>query len=246
MTHALSDYAGQMVLLIFSRPSWCPPCKFEAPVLQELWNTFSKVACQPRTQFLMISVNETEQSYKTAVQSFGITFPALFDTGGIITNLYGVQAVPTLFIIDTEQKICNTHVGASPPADALADEIHGLLTSCGACDKTVMDFTHMIAAVKILFGVTQDGGGVVISPSGHPIPIDPWGPLQKISPEKKNVLINLAIAEMTKSLNDAKTAATIEMAALRSVTASVNKLVAMASEVPTELADTFSVVPRKK
>lgn len=251
-TYTLSDYTGQVVLLIFSGPSWCPPCKFEAPVLQDLWNLFANVTCKPRTQFLMVSVDETEQSYKTAVQKFGLTFPALFDSGKIL-NLYfpgGAYAVPTLFVVDEAQKICSIHGGAGPPADALSEKIYSLLLGCGACDETTslkIDMTRWVAAVMILFGVVQDAGGVVIPlPGGRPIPIDPWGPLRRMSAEKKNVLMSLAIAEMTKSLTDVKTAAEMELSALRAAEASLRKLVATASEKPLTLDKLFSSASDKK
>jgi len=51
------------------------------------------------------------------------------------------------------------------------------------------------AVVQILFGVVNDGGGLVITPGGRPIPIDPWGPLRLAAP-KRDILIGLAITEL--------------------------------------------------
>ena len=247
-TYKLSDYAGRIVLLIFSGPSWCGPCQFEAPVLQELWQVFSKVICAPQTQFLMVSCfdMETPQAFKTAVQNFGITFPALLNPNQKINTLYEVFAVPTLFVIGKDQKICNIYQGASPPADTLYDEIYSSLIGCGSCDKRLTaDLSRWAAVIRILFGGTQDGGGLGLTPGGVPIPIDPSNPFFRMSPEKKDVLMNLAISEMTKSLKDSKTAGEIELAALKSAEASMRTLVSKASQKPLGLKSTFSVKPTK-
>jgi peroxiredoxin len=239
-THTLSDYAGQNVFLIFSGPSWCSPCQFEAPVLEELWQVFSNAF--PKTQFLMVSVNEKESSFRNAVQVFGLTFPCCYDPNNFIWGQYIVEAVPTVYVVNGEQKVCNSHVGVVQPADALYAELHNLLISCGSSDKgiPVTDTAKWAAVVMILFGVTQDGGGLVLTPGGKPIPIDPWGPLLRMSPEKRNLLINLAISEMTRSLKDSRTAAEIELAALRSAEASMKTLVAKASHRPLELDAAYS------
>lgn len=50
VTHKLSDYAGKVVLLCFSGPSWCGPCQFEAPVLVDIWNYFKDMICTPKVQ----------------------------------------------------------------------------------------------------------------------------------------------------------------------------------------------------
>jgi cytochrome c biogenesis protein CcmG, thiol:disulfide interchange protein DsbE len=249
-THSLSDYADQTVLLIFSGPSWCGPCKFEAPVLEELWQVFG--VGFSKTQFLMVSVGETEQSYKTAVQNFGLTFPCLYDPNNTDPNnslwtKYLVEGVPTVYVINGEQKVCNFHVGVISPADALYTELSNMLINCGASFKQqvpVVDTSRWAAVVTVLFGVIQDGGGVVFPPGGRPIHIGPWGPLLRMSPEKKNVLMNLAISEMTKSVGDARTAGEIERAALRSAEASMKKLVAQASQKPLELSATHSAVKK--
>lgn len=243
-THSLSDYKNQNVFLIFSGPSWCGPCKFEAPVLEELWQVFSNSF--PKTQFLMVSVNENEQSYKAAVTAFGLTFPCLYDPNNSVWGQYLVEGVPTVYVIDGEQKVCNFHVGIITPADALYSELYNLLISCGSNGKSpVRDISRWVAAATILFGVTQDGGGLVITPGGKPIPIDPWGPLVRMSVDKKNVLMNLAISEMTKSIDDIRAASEIEMVALKSAEVSIQKLIANASQKSPELSASYSPVKKR-
>jgi len=247
-TYNLADYAGQVVLVIFSGPSWCPPCKFEAPVLQDLWEVFSKSVSQPTVQFLMVSCfgNETPAEFKTAVQNFGLTFPALLNPNQTITTQYEVDAVPTLVVVDTEQKICAKHVGASPPEDALYEEIYNLLLGCGAAEpkSLAVDLSKWAAVMTILFGVIQDGGGLGLTPGGKPIPIDPWGPLLRLSRDKKDVLSQLAIAELAKGVRDFKLSSMLEATALKGAATSMRKIVAKNARQPKELDKTFSVNPR--
>lgn len=55
------------------------------------------------------------------------------------------------------------------------------------------------AVLQILFGITGDGGGLAIRPSGGPVPIDPWGPLQEST---KDILRSLAISELGSMCHD--------------------------------------------
>lgn len=242
-THSLSDYQNQNVFLIFSGPSWCGPCQLEAPVLEELWQVFGQGISN--TEFLMLSVSENEQSFKTAVQNFGLTFPCLYDPNNSVWTQYLVEGVPTVYVINEEDKVCNFHVGITTPSDALYTELYSFLIECGSSDKQpAKDLSRWVAAVTIIFGVTQDGGGLGLSPGGKPIPIDPWGPLLRMSPDKKNVLMNLAISEMTKSVTAVRTASEIELAALKSAEASMKKLVARASRMPLEVSAPYSPVKK--
>lgn len=246
-THALSDYTGKVVLLIFSGPSWCAPCQFEAPILEELWQTFKGSFGTPKVQFLMISVGETSNSYKNAVQSFGLTFPALLNPNNSVAGLYGATAVPTLFVVDTEQKICAMHVGAGPPADALYEEFYALLIGCGAGEPNKgLDLSRWRAIVTILFGVIQDGGGLAITPGGKPIPIDPWGPLMRMAPEKRDLYTSLAIAELTSSLRDAEAGNEIRVTALRSAEAAMRTIVAKGTVQAPLAGNTFESVRKKR
>ena len=53
----------------------------------------------------------------------------------------------------------------------------------------------------ILFGVIQDGGGVVVVPGGPPIPEPPWG-WEQLSPAIRNVLIGAAFSRLSALLPD--------------------------------------------
>jgi hypothetical protein len=55
--------------------------------------------------------------------------------------------------------------------------------------------------VQILFGVIEDGGGVILGPHG-PKPVDPWGPLRRMSAAKRDVLLGLALNELSDLVDD--------------------------------------------
>lgn len=59
-----------------------------------------------------------------------------------------------------------------------------------------------LVAMMLFGGVTQDGGGVIITPGGRPIPIDPWGPLMRLSTAKRDALAALAVTELATLINN--------------------------------------------
>ena len=214
----------------------------------DLSDDFADSFAQPKVQFLMIScfANESPQQFKTAVENFGMTFPALLNPDQAITEQYEVAGVPTLFVVNTQQKICNIHVGAAPPADAVRDHIYNMLIGCGAAvpKSLKLDLSKWAAVMTILFGVTQDGGGLGITPGGEPIPIDPWGPFMRLSAAKKDVLLQLAISEMAKGVKDYKTASGIETTALKGAEAAMQKITQLNALAPSEMTP-ISMNPRK-
>jgi peroxiredoxin len=238
-THNLSDYAGKVVLLIFSGPSWCSHCQFEAPVLQDLWEIFDKSVTQPQVQFLMVSVGESAQAFKTAVQTFGLTFPALLDPNETIKSLYGVSGVPIQFVINTEQKICRIEVGAPPPEDALYQKIYSMLIGCGGAEpKTPTSVTvrwadYLLSKMLIGWAVPPDPIPLPVLLSGIPKPIP------------KDILLQLAIAELAKGVSDLRTSSEIATTALKGAEASMKKLIARNALQPKEADKAFSSLPKR-
>jgi peroxiredoxin len=228
-TYNLADYTGQVVLLIFSGPSWCPPCKFEAPVLQDLWEHFRLSVAQPKVQFLLVSCfgNETPEAFKTAVQVFGLTFPGLLNPNETISTLYGVEAVPTLFVINAKQTICDMHQGASPPATALHEEIYKILIGCGAAEPKLLEIYAQLWPTLI------------------PIPDpDPWRAFVRLSDDQKQVLLQFAISELAKGVKDFETARALEAIALKDAEAAMRRIVARSALGPKKLDRPFSERPK--
>ena len=57
--------------------------------------------------------------------------------------------------------------------------------------------------VRIIFGVANDGGGIVIGPNGVPIPIDPWGPLfEGKAVPTRDLVAGLAIEQLASLVSD--------------------------------------------
>lgn len=73
------------------------------------------------------------------------------------------------------------------------------------------------AVVYILFGVIQDGGGIVFKPGVGPIPIDPWGPLEHLAPEKRDVLAGLALTELADLFADSATRKDVSRAGVTAI-----------------------------
>lgn len=77
---------------------------------------------------------------------------------------------------------------------AFVDEIYHDWQHC--YEVVPVDTHKWLAVMQILFGVVNDGGGLAITPGGKPIPIDPWGPLRRLAPAKRDILLGLALSEM--------------------------------------------------
>jgi hypothetical protein len=77
---------------------------------------------------------------------------------------------------------------------AFVDEIYYEWQHCAIIPP--IDAHKWAAVIRILFGVTNDGGGLGITPGGKPVPIDPWGPLMRLAPAKRDVLLGMAISEL--------------------------------------------------
>lgn len=93
----LSDYRGQKVFLNFWA-SWCPPCRVEAPHLQD----FSENQDDVVVLGVNVKVSESnEENIQGFIDEFGLTFPNVYGPEEMFGPFY-VESLPTSFFIDSD------------------------------------------------------------------------------------------------------------------------------------------------
>jgi peroxiredoxin len=104
--HALVDYRGKRVLLVFSDVT-CGPCEAMSPDLVKLAEKKGD-----KLQVLMVSRGDLDANRQKA-QAFGYPFPVLRQKNWEISKLYGMFATPIGFLID-ENGVIEKDVAAGP------------------------------------------------------------------------------------------------------------------------------------
>lgn len=121
----LSDYKGKVVLLEFWA-TWCPPCRMSIPELETLHERFM----DKDLVVLSINIDDGEngkERVKDFLREYNVSYPVLLDNGHV-TRLYAVTSIPTIYILDRQQRIINKYMGYSPGlGELLAQEIQPLL-----------------------------------------------------------------------------------------------------------------------
>jgi peroxiredoxin len=104
----LAEYRGHNVAITFWA-SWCGPCRMEMPMLR----TFYAKARQQNTDFeiLAISVDSEREDAANAAKELKIPFVVLHDAGGKVSDTYGVEAIPTMFVVDQKGDLKYTSTG---------------------------------------------------------------------------------------------------------------------------------------
>jgi thiol-disulfide isomerase/thioredoxin len=102
----LADANGKVVLLNFWA-TWCGPCRMEIPELIELQKQYKNSL---QIISLLVDVDDVEDA-KKFVQDAGINYPVAVATDEVRIRYGGVSALPTLFVLDTQGRIVQKHVG---------------------------------------------------------------------------------------------------------------------------------------
>ncbi len=111
----LSQFKGQPILLSIGA-TWCPDCRKEAPLLQELHEN------HPELVVLLIDSKEDTAVVQDFAEEFGITHPILLDSNGAILKLYQVFAIPTELFIDADG-IIRAKIIESVTTELLAEKL---------------------------------------------------------------------------------------------------------------------------
>ncbi|WP_245860639.1 peroxiredoxin family protein [Candidatus Chloroploca asiatica] len=91
----LADLRGQVVLINIWA-TWCPPCRAEMPMIQASYEQYRDQG------FTVLAVNSREDAATVAgyMEASGLTFPALLDLDGTVSNAYQARVMPSSFFVD--------------------------------------------------------------------------------------------------------------------------------------------------
>jgi thiol-disulfide isomerase/thioredoxin len=106
----LAGASGKVVLLNFWA-TWCGPCRMEIPDLIALQNEY-KDSLQIIS--LLVDVDDIADA-KAFVAGEGFNYPVGVATPEVRMRYGGISALPTLFVLDTQGRIVQKHVGLSDP-----------------------------------------------------------------------------------------------------------------------------------
>jgi peroxiredoxin len=124
---SLEDYRGKVVYLDFWA-SWCPPCLTSLPVLETLRGEF------PEDRFQIVAVNLDTDRAKALrfLAKIGVGYPSASDPDGRIPASYGLETMPTSYLIDADGVIRHVHEGfRKSDVDALRERIQQLVAAPG-------------------------------------------------------------------------------------------------------------------
>lgn len=119
----LSEQKGQVVLINFWA-SWCGPCRQEMPLLDEIQQKYSKLG------FTVLGVNVDKDPAKAdkILKDIPVSFPVLYDSEGMVSKLFDVNAMPTTVIVDRDGSMRFLHLGFKPGyEDIYVDHIKTLI-----------------------------------------------------------------------------------------------------------------------
>jgi len=121
---SLRDYRGNPVLLNFWA-TWCGPCRFEMPFIQEVyedpdWQATGLV-------ILAVNIGESRAEAEGFMKNNGLTFPVLLDSSSSVGRTYNIRSIPTTLFIDKDGIIQHIDIGAFPSSRGIEERLTELV-----------------------------------------------------------------------------------------------------------------------
>ena len=168
----LAGSRGKVLLLNFWA-TWCGPCRAEVPDLVALQNKY-----KDRLQILGLVIDDDDQdAIRKFVAEFGINYPVALADSETRFAYGGIAALPTVFVINTEGRVVQKHVGLFDPA-LYETEVRALL--------------GLPVAAKV--ETFQDEGDIFLKHADR-AKILPGVDMSKLSPEQRDAVLHKFNAE---------------------------------------------------
>lgn len=103
---SISSFRGKVLLLNFWA-TWCGPCRSEIPGLIELQAKYGD-----RLQIVGLSTDEgSPENVKRYAERMRINYPVAIATPEVAQKYGGILALPTSFLLDTQGRVVQKHIG---------------------------------------------------------------------------------------------------------------------------------------
>ncbi len=163
----LAGVRGKVVLLNFWA-TWCGPCRAEIPDFVDLQDRY-----KDRLQIIGLNVDDDDAAeIQKYVDETGINYPVAMTSNEIRSQYGGIPALPTSFVLDTEGRVVQKHVGLWNPA-VYETEIRALLGM------------PIMARVETF----EDKGEVFLKHADRATEL-PGVDLSKLTPEQKKIALH--------------------------------------------------------
>lgn len=103
---SLKSYRGKVVYLDFWA-SWCGPCRQSLPMMNDIRNKLKKKGFE----VLAVNLDEEPEAGRAFLKQFPVQYPVVSDVEGKTPEQYGLQGMPTSYLIDRKGKVQLVHVG---------------------------------------------------------------------------------------------------------------------------------------
>ena len=169
---ALNDAKAKVVLLNFWA-TWCGPCRAEIPGLIELQKKYPD-----KLQVIGLAVDvDSAEEVKQYAARVGMNYPVVISSADVRAKFGGIPALPTTFVLDTQGRVVQKHVGLDDPG-LYETEIRALLGL--SVDAKVETF--------------EDTGQVFLANASRATEL-PGVDLSKLTPEQKKIVLRRFNAE---------------------------------------------------
>lgn len=117
------DFGGKLLMINFWA-TWCPPCLYEMPALNE----FARLLQSRGLMVLAVSFDEDDEQYRGFLQQMQPAFLTTRAGGRELAASFGTFRIPETYIIDRRGRVVRKYVNARDWMDpAILNDIRDLL-----------------------------------------------------------------------------------------------------------------------